>query len=96
MPEEKIFGPLSLKQFIKLALGVILAYLALTYLQGIQAQIVSGVIIVVTILSVFIKGQDSETFDFNRIDEYMRKMELEKGRDYTMRFLQKKVAEVTS
>lgn len=95
MPEEKIIGPLSLKQFIRLAIGIALAYTALKFLHGTQAQIVSGAIIVITILGTFITTH-SESFDINRIDEYVDKMVLEKGKNKTILFLQKKIAEVIS
>lgn len=96
MPEEKMIGPLTFRQFILLAAGIAPAWAVYKYLPSEHAETISIALVVTTLATIFIKTRDSESFDINKIDEYTEKMALEKGHDKTSAFLEKEIAEISA
>ncbi|MDO8594919.1 MAG: PrgI family protein [bacterium] len=92
--EDKIFGPLTLKQFITVAIGFTLSYVAYIYLPVPLAHIALALIVIVTLVTAFIR------FSPKKFQGDLRQYLLEKKstlppEDY-QKLLQRKLAELQS
>jgi len=92
--EELIFGPLTLKQFLCLACGIIIAYVAYSSLSSGSADLTIFIVgIVIALMLIHLKPKKIAVAD---LEKYLESKKGFLGSDAYIRMLQKKHAQVLS
>lgn len=92
MIEEKIFGPLTLRQFIYTAIGFGISYLSHSNLEKSISIPIIIVVIILTINFVFNTSEESEVFS----TENLSRKRTELGEEKFDKWTQRKIAEIQS
>lgn len=93
--EDKIFGPLTLKQFLVVALGVLVSYGAYTSLPQNTAYGVIAFVALAVIYVAFVRFAPKK-IPLADFEKYLENKRYEIGPNKYLRMLQKKQAEVES
>ncbi|MSR78937.1 MAG: hypothetical protein EXS59_02210 [Candidatus Taylorbacteria bacterium] len=95
MIEDRIFGPLTLKQFISLAIGFGLSYLAYSNLPRLSAYLVIAVIVILALFTASVRFQPKHIGDAD-MKQYFLDLKAQTPPDEYRKMLERKIAELES
>ena len=93
--EDRIFGPFTLKQFISLAIGFGLSYLAYNNIPRPSAYLAIAVIGLVALLTAFVRFQPKHIADVD-MRQYFLDLKTQTPPEQYQKMLERKIAELES